>query len=276
MDIKQISLPLAVHREPFINVQEIKLTFSRYFTYGFFPLAKRFIATILIKVNKYFRKTKAIVLHLKNIFRRNARNEEQNIPSSNFSYMKPQRRFPIQKVKKLLKPLALLIVIALAIYGAKIVSSNASSTKAEEPQVAGAKATTTIDKEIEFPLKDGDGEEVSRIKYKLEKAELRDEIIAKGQKAVAADGRTFLIITVKITNDFNDSISMNTRNYVRLSVNGNQNEWLAPNIHNDPVEVQPISTQFTRIGFTVNNSDTGLVLRVGEIEGDKETIDLNF
>ena len=71
-------------------------------------------------------------------------------------------------------------------------------------------------------------------------------------------------------------IKINTKDFIRLSVNNNQNEWLAPDLHNDPVEVQAISTKNTRLGFPVNESDKNLVLQVGEIEGYKQQISLSL
>jgi len=103
-----------------------------------------------------------------------------------------------------------------------------------------------------------------------------DEIVVKGQRATAIRGRTFLILTLKITNGYTRPIEIDTKDYVRLSVNGNRDEWLAPDIHNDPVLVQATSTKFTRVGFPVYDSDSDLLLRVGEIEGKKEFIELSI
>ena len=127
-----------------------------------------------------------------------------------------------------------------------------------------------------FPLKDNKVEKVAEVKYMIEKAELRDEIIVQGKRATAVKGRTFLIFNLKVSNEFTQSIEINTKDYVRLSVNGNEEEWLAPDIHNDPVTVQAISTKYTRVGFPINDSDTNLIIRIGEIEGEKEKIPLEF
>ena len=96
----------------------------------------------------------------------------------------------------------------------------------------------------------------------------------KGEKVVK--GRIFLFFTIKISNGYTQAIEMNTKDYARLSVNGNFDEWLAPDIHNDPVEVQAISTKYTRLGFPINENDKNLVLRIGEIEGEKQEIPLEL
>lgn len=142
-------------------------------------------------------------------------------------------------------------------------------------EIQKAKVTQLLNREFLFPLKDAKGKEISKLKYSIQSAEQRDEIIVKGQKATAIKGRTFLILNLKITNDYNRSIQINARDYLRLIVN-NSSEKLAPDIHNDPVEIQAISTKFTRLGFPVNDTDKNLTLQVGEIDGKKELINLNF
>lgn len=168
---------------------------------------------------------------------------------------------------------ALLVFVSLVFVGVKVTGNSNSSSRIE---VKGAKKTAKLAREFTYALKDDSGEEVSRIKFELMDAELRDEIIVKGQRATAVRGRVFMIINLKITNGHNQSIEMNTKDYLRLSVNGNTNEWLAPDIHNDPVQIQAISTKYTRVGFPINDTDKNLILRVGEIDGQKEDIQVKF
>ncbi|MEK7550731.1 MAG: hypothetical protein AAB535_03020 [Patescibacteria group bacterium] len=151
-----------------------------------------------------------------------------------------------------------------------------SKSSSSKIQVKSAKATQELNKEFSFPLKNDKGEEVSKIKFVVENTELRDEIIVKGQRATSVAGRTFLILNLKVSNEHNQAIEISTRDYVRLLKNGNTNELLAPDIHNDPVEIQAISTKFTRVGFAINDSDRNLVLRIGEIKGEKQEIEIKF
>lgn len=191
-----------------------------------------------------------------------------------------------KKIKNVFKNSKLLLFIVIGIIvvtTAYITISNL--TKSQSKTVAGiqdnkitiqnAKASQELNKEFLFPLKDAKGKEISKLKYSIQKAELRDEIIVKGQKATAIKGRTFLILNLKITNDYEKSIQISARDYLRLTVN-NSSEKLAPDIHNDPVEIQAISTKFTRLGFPINDTDKNLTLQVGEIDGKKELIKLNL
>jgi hypothetical protein len=202
-------------------------------------------------------------------------NQQGFSPSSSLSNSSNKK----EKQKKVFKFVGtVLVVTVILILGMKFLSSINFSTGGQKsaPEVKGATATEEINREFIFPLKDANGDEIGSIKYMVEKAELRDEIIVKGQKATAVSGRTFIIFTIKVSNDFKQPIQINTRDYIRLSVNGNQTELLAPDIHNDPVEVQAISTKYTRFGFPINTTDTNLKVLVGEINSDKQEIELTL
>ncbi len=170
--------------------------------------------------------------------------------------------------------LALIAIILFLFY--RIIStetSNFTGTFVDTRSgVPAAKASQTINKKFSFPLKDQEGKEVSKIKIDLQGVELRDQIIVKAQRVTAISGRTFLVLNLKITNEYNKTVQMNTRDYFRLSVNNNEDELLAPEIHNDPVEAQASSIKYTRLAFAINDSDKNLKLRVGELLNDKKTV----
>ena len=98
----------------------------------------------------------------------------------------------------------------------------------------------------------------------------------KGQKARSVKGRIFFILNLKVVNDFKQKIEIQTTDYIRLSVNGNKDVWLAPDIHSDPAGIQAISTKYIKVGFAINESDKDLILRVGEINGEKEEFPVKF
>lgn len=171
-----------------------------------------------------------------------------------------------------------IVIIAAVILLVKFnpFASNSQASTGSKTAIKDALASETLNREFKFPLKDEKDKSVGEIKYVIENAELRDEIVVKGKKASAVDGKTFLVLNIKITNETNQNISMNTKDYVRLFVNGNETEPLSPNIHNDPVVVDAISVKPTRIGFAINESDNNLKIRIGEIKGEKQTIDLTL
>lgn len=125
-------------------------------------------------------------------------------------------------------------------------------------------ATESVKKEFSFPLKDTNGKEVSRIKLVVVNIELRDQIIIQGKIANTTVGKNVLIANLELTNNYTKPISINSRNYFRLKKN-NDTKLYDPKIHNDPIDVQPVSTTSTRIGFTVDDTDSNFILRVGDV-----------
>jgi hypothetical protein len=171
-----------------------------------------------------------------------------------------------------------LLVIALGFFIINRTKSQPQATlgaQDEKTSILEPQSSQTINKTFTFPLKDSAGKQVSSFKYEIQDTQLRDEIIIKGQKATAVQGRTFLVMNLKITNDYNKSIQINSRDFIRLIVD-NSAEKLAPDIHNDPVEIQAISTKYTRLALPINDTVNNLTLQVGEITGNKEYINLNL
>lgn len=154
-------------------------------------------------------------------------------------------------------------------------SDKQSNAGANQVQLEKPLAHETLNKTYLFPLRDASGKLLGNISYVLQDAELRTQIIVNGQQATSIAGREFLIIDLKLTNNYQKEITINARDYVRLMRNGTT-EKLAPDIHNDPVNVQAISTEYTRIGFPINTTDKDLKLQVGEIDGTKDIVPLSI
>ena len=182
--------------------------------------------------------------------------------------------------KKIILIIPAILIIALVLVAFKsfsLVKGNVQGTSdnnyfdIEKPLKA-----KTLNKQFNFSLKDNEAKEVGKFKYIIESAEIRNEIIVKAQKATAVKGRTFLIVNLKLVNDLKTGININSRDYIRLTVNKNGDELLAADVHNDPVEVQAISTKYSRLGFAINTSDKNPTLLIGEINGAKQRIELNF
>ncbi len=132
---------------------------------------------------------------------------------------------------------------------------------------------TDINKEYVFPITDDNGETAGEIKITLVDYQRINEVIVQGKRATAVSGREFLIVNLKL-NSNNDAITnVNTKDYIRLSVN-NQENWVAPDIHNDPVELESNSDKFTRVGFAINESDANLRLQINEPSGEKDILEL--
>lgn len=172
--------------------------------------------------------------------------------------------------------LFLVVVLGIAALSAGILRSNASRTNDQRIEVKDALATVSVAKTLQIPVRDSKGKLVTNTAYTIENAQLRDEIIVQGRRMVAIKGRVFLILTIKLVNEYSKELEIKAGDYVRLSVAGNETELLAPDIHNDPVRVQAISTKYTRVGFPVYDTNRSFTLYVGEISGGKERVPLQF
>lgn len=136
-------------------------------------------------------------------------------------------------------------------------------------------AQTTINKTFQFPITNSTGTTVTNLTYTLKQADKQNQVIIQGQRAYAVAGKTFLILTIKLTNPSNKTIQMNTRDYVRLVLPGNK-DLLAPDMYNDPVVIQPISTEYAMLGFSIPQTTTRVTLQIGELSAAKTIIPIQF
>ncbi len=200
--------------------------------------------------------------------------------SEKFNNLKKYNR---KKLLRMAFPI-LLIVIALGVVVAIVTNlPDAQSTpntakNSSGTQIRNALAVQDINKLMKFPLRDANGKEVGKFEYDIQNAEIRKQIVVQGRSATAVSGRVFLIFNLKMKNNLDKALQLNTRDYIRISVAGNPSEKLAADIHNDPAEVQAISTKYTRIGLAIDEKDAQkpIEVSIGEIGGAKQTITLNF
>ena len=168
------------------------------------------------------------------------------------------------------------IILLIVILGAKrMMDSRTNASTTTVTTVSGENVKETpLNKKYVFSMKDNAGKEIGKINYAIESAYPSQEIVNKGKRIQAVNGKSFVILNLKLKNDLPQSLKVNSADYIRLSVNRNTNEWYAPDIHTDPADLQPISTKAVRLAFTINSSDKDLVLQVGEVNGSKEVIKL--
>lgn len=168
------------------------------------------------------------------------------------------------------------VLLVLAFAAGRFIAPGSSFGISDERASAPTPiATQELNNEFKFPLKDDKGKTVAQISYLVETANLQDAFIFQGKLAKAVKGRTFLIFDLKITNPYTKTIEINAKDYVRVRANGKE-EQLAPEIHNDPIQIQANSTKYTRIGLPINDTDKDLTLLIGELTGKKETIKLDL
>lgn len=189
-----------------------------------------------------------------------------------------------KKQKKTIGAAVILVIVLAIIYSlfslvesknTSDVSSAASANTATKTQLAKPVATEKINKTFNFDVKDKTGKVITSFQYKIDSAELRDQVVINGSKYQPVVGKTFLILNLEITNNYTNDINIAPKNYVRIMMNNN-NEKLAPDLYNDSVDVQAISTKPTSLGLAIDTSAKDIKLQVGEITGAKTTIPLKI
>ncbi len=180
----------------------------------------------------------------------------------------------MNKKRIVLIGLAVLAAGGLPVFAGRIFLRRQSGLSRSALPTASVKLASVkeVNREFSFNLKN---KEKTKIKYLIESAETVSEITVKGEKVKTLPGKSFLILNLKITNEGKQGIQMNCRDFVRLSL-ADREEWLAPDIHNDPVEVQAISTRYTRLGFPVPSGERKFTVKMGEIEGEKTSFGLEL
>ncbi len=131
-----------------------------------------------------------------------------------------------------------------------------------------------INKEFNFPIYSNGKKTEKNLKLVLTTAERSDKILINGKPASAKDGRDFLILNLEITNPTQDKLNIRPVDFFRLK--DDQGQQFAADVHNDPVKAEPISIRKTRVGYIVDESKKSFKFLVGEINGEKQEIEINI
>ncbi len=70
-----------------------------------------------------------------------------------------------------------------------------------------------------------------------------------------------------------EKLAFGSAERIRLDVDG---KFYAPDYHNGIVVIDPISVKKDLLAFSVEKKTDKFVLQVGELEGEKEKIEINF
>lgn len=169
----------------------------------------------------------------------------------------------------------ILALIALVALLPKMLQLRVGSSESGSGVVAGTQTDNAIaiNKAYTFNARNNQGGVIDKkpMKLSVTSAEVNKNILIKGQPANARSGKSFLIFNVDIDNSFSDKLYMPVNDLVRLQEG---DKLRAPDVHNSLVLVDPISTKTTRIGFLVDDGAKNFILKIGEVNGEKQTIEL--
>jgi hypothetical protein len=146
-----------------------------------------------------------------------------------------------------------------------------SGTTETIPSPSPSANLVNLNKKYTFPIYDSASAKVGEILFVIKDVERTKEITVGNQKATTVGDRDLIVLNIELTSTQNLAAMVNTRNYVRLKVNG-EDKLIAPEFHGDPVDLQPQSSKDTRVAFSISEKDADVVLQIGELEGKKDLI----
>lgn len=173
--------------------------------------------------------------------------------------------------RKKLFILLIALIVLIAVFNFKI--KNPSQPATVKPKTE----STQVDKSFEFAALNNQGKATSfKIRLKITSAERTNQVLVKDQNYTAKNNKLFLIVNLELKNDATQPLNILPGDLIRLTYNNDQDNKYAPDLHNNLVQVSAISTRIDRLGFVIPDNAKSFKLFVGELEGKKEAITVNF
>lgn len=185
----------------------------------------------------------------------------------------PNKRSVLGFILKRKKVFIGLVLILILLFGtARFVSSRNNKTKD-----AVKTLTVKVDKSLDFTALNTQGKSVSnKIKLKIADVEKTNQVLVKDQSYTAKNNKQFLIVNLELKNEASIPLNILPGDLVRLTIDGDEENKFAPDLHNNLVLVSAISTKLDRIGFVIPEEAKKFKILIGELEGKKETVSIDF
>ena len=183
------------------------------------------------------------------------------------------------KRKGIIIGILVLIVIGGIILKSKLnpsnknVLSSVASSATNNNNSAENKSLAEVDLNVSYAFiaKDSQGNPAKNVNFVITKAEKTKEVLVQGKPANA---KAFLVLHIEIDNPETNKLYLIPVDLLRLIGSGDKK--FAPDIHSEVVEIQPISTKITRVGFVVLAGQKNFLLQIGELNSDKQNLEINF
>jgi len=194
-------------------------------------------------------------------------------------------KFPTEKFKKLIstrkkKQITITIILALTLTGViflfKVLGSNTGSLVGKSSVTNFSPGTqSTINRKFEIPIRDAKGVVTgSNLGITISTVDRSKRILIQGKPATARDTKSFLILNLEVNNSTTNQLTIRPVDFIRL-VDSQENSF-APDVHNNEVIAEPVSIKRTRVGFVIDEDQNSFKFLVGELKGNKETVEVTF
>lgn len=165
----------------------------------------------------------------------------------------------------------MIFVVVKVIVGARNKNSNKNSglTQGESK----SSVSVGINKNFEFLAIDASKTKVPVV-FTLVSAERKEDITLKGESRKPSSGKDYLFLRVEIQNNKTERVAIASMDRIRLK--DDKGNLYAPDYHNGNVVVDPISTKKDLLAFAVDKKQKTFILQVGELDGEKQEIEVKF
>ncbi len=166
--------------------------------------------------------------------------------------------------------IAILLLVAVFLFGF-------SKTRADKntDQTGMVGTPITINRSMDLRAKNADGDTlVQTVNVAVTSAQLQERVLVRGNWIKAREGKLFLILNLDIKNDINATLYAVSQDWVRLIEHDDKKK--APTAHQGMVEIRPLSTKETNVGFIVDEGQKQFLLEIGSTDGIGELIEIKF
>ena len=182
------------------------------------------------------------------------------------------------KMNSLKKVVLIGIVILILVIGISLLGrSSSNSSGGSKAQVSSTSSknvpTVEINKSFEFSAINAKKEKVN-IKFNLATAERKNEVKVKGEARQVTGTKDYLLLRIELENTNPERLAFATADYIRLQ--GDGDKLFAPDFHNGNVIIDPLSVKRDLVAYVVDKEDKNFTILVGELEGEKQKIEINF
>ncbi len=180
-----------------------------------------------------------------------------NISRRSFGFSASLKKFRIP----ILTILAITILVLLAVWAQSGISQKPT---AKINQAFSTQART----ENKVRVRDAD------LFVTINGADIDNSLLVQGKRARTREGKTFLILNMEVENEFQVPLYIFPVDLLRLV--RDDGKKIAPSVHQGTVEIRPISTKKSNVGFVIDPDEKSFKLEIGELSGEKQLLEISF
>lgn len=176
------------------------------------------------------------------------------------------------KYKKIILLLGLLLLIfaAYKFFSPKI----SSPQKPTEETTSQVLAQVAVNRSFTFPAQIQGGKKTEDVTFTITTVERKNEIKVKSKPRQALPGNNFLLVRLELDNPSTERLIFASADFIRLL--GKDDKKFSPDFHNGQVIIDPLSVRRDLVSFMAAQDQKNFTLLVGELEKDKERLEINF